>query len=69
MLDLLIHEFGHHYEGNHLSEDYYRALTRIGGEFAALALREPAIFFLAAAAEKVVDSQSRVRAGRRGGEA
>lgn len=28
--DLLIHEFGHHYVSNHLSEDYYRALTKIG---------------------------------------
>jgi hypothetical protein len=28
VLDLLIHEFGHHYESNHFSEDYYKALTR-----------------------------------------
>ena len=38
-LDLLIHEFGHLYEGNHLSETYYRALTRIGAKLAMYAAR------------------------------
>ena len=28
--ELLIHEYGHHYEGDHLSEDYYKALCRVG---------------------------------------
>ncbi len=28
--DLLIHELAHEMSGDHLSEDYYRALTRIG---------------------------------------
>lgn len=32
--DLIIHEFGHEYEGNHLSEDYYKALTKIGSKLA-----------------------------------
>lgn len=32
--DLLIHEFGHEYSGNHLSEDYYSALTKIGSKLA-----------------------------------
>lgn len=32
--DLLIHEFGHHYSSNHLSEDYYSALTSIGSRLA-----------------------------------
>lgn len=32
--DLLIHEFGHEYCGNHLSEDYYKALTMIGSKLA-----------------------------------
>lgn len=27
--DLIIHEFGHHYSGNHLSEDYYHALSAL----------------------------------------
>ena len=33
-VDLLIHEFGHHYELNHLSENYYRALTSLGARLA-----------------------------------
>jgi hypothetical protein len=32
--DLLIHEFGHEYCGNHLSEEYYKALTMIGSKLA-----------------------------------
>ena len=28
--DLLIHEFGHHYDGNHLVAEYHKALTRLG---------------------------------------
>lgn len=32
-IDLLIHEFGHEYCDDHLSEDYYRALTRLGAKF------------------------------------
>ena len=50
-IDLLIHELGHGFAGNHLSEDYYRALTRLGGAAVALALREPAAFDLARYAE------------------
>lgn len=44
--ELLIHEFGHHYEMDHLSDNYYRALCRIGArmrrtqEIASLVLRE-----------------------------
>lgn len=33
-LDLILHEFGHHWESNHLSEKYYRALTKLGAELA-----------------------------------
>ena len=29
---LVIHEFGHHYESNHLSEGYYRALSLLGAK-------------------------------------
>jgi hypothetical protein len=37
---LLIHEFGHHYESNHLSSDYHRALCRLGAKLKAVALEE-----------------------------
>jgi hypothetical protein len=30
--DLLVHEFGHEYAGNHLSEDYYTALTKLAAK-------------------------------------
>jgi hypothetical protein len=30
--DLIIHEFGHHYESNHLDEHYYRALTKLAAK-------------------------------------
>ncbi|HIF23208.1 MAG TPA: hypothetical protein EYQ27_15220 [Gemmatimonadetes bacterium] len=33
-IDLFIHEFGHYYESNHLSEEYYRALTKLGAKLA-----------------------------------
>ncbi len=42
--DLILHEFGHHYESNHLSESYYRALTRLGAKLKALARKEPEFF-------------------------
>ncbi len=38
--DLLIHEFAHEHESNHLSEGYYRACTRLGGKLARLMLEE-----------------------------
>ncbi len=44
VLDLIIHEFGHHYSDNHLSEEYHDALTSLGGRMAALALKKPGIF-------------------------
>ena len=44
VIDLAIHEFGHEYSGNHLSEDYYHALTRLGAKCTMLALKEPAFF-------------------------
>jgi len=31
--DLLIHEFGHHYSSDHLSSEYYKALTKIASRF------------------------------------
>lgn len=44
IMDLLIHEFGHHEELNHLSERFHQALTRLGGRAAALALERPEVF-------------------------
>lgn len=32
VIDVLIHEFGHEYCDDHLSEDYYNALTRLGAK-------------------------------------
>ncbi len=42
--DLIIHEFGHHYAGNHLSEDYYDALTMLGAKLWKLAMTDPGFF-------------------------
>jgi hypothetical protein len=44
VLDLIIHEFAHHYESNHLDEKYYDALSNLGGRMTVLALRRPDIF-------------------------
>lgn len=41
---LLIHEFGHEYSGDHLSSEYYRALTELGAKATILALEEPEVF-------------------------
>lgn len=46
VVDLLIHEFGHEYEGNHLSSKYYDALTRLGAKATVLALEDPGVFCL-----------------------
>ena len=43
---LLIHEFAHHYEGDHLSECYHKALADVGARLARLALNSPAMFNL-----------------------
>lgn len=37
--DLIIHELGHWFSGDHLSERYYHGLTEIGGRLFALAVR------------------------------
>lgn len=42
--DLIIHELGHEYEGNHLSTGYYKALTQLGAALVALALTDPGFF-------------------------
>jgi hypothetical protein len=46
VLDLLIHELGHEYEDNHLSQNYYRALTRLGAKLAHEVRADPAILSL-----------------------
>tara|TARA_R110000823_G_scaffold13050_2_gene43334 strand:- start:48 stop:1523 length:1476 start_codon:yes stop_codon:yes gene_type:complete len=33
-IDLMLHEFGHRYESDHLSENYYNALTKLGAKLA-----------------------------------
>jgi hypothetical protein len=44
VLDLVIHEFGHHFESSHLSAKYHDALTKLGAQMARLALQEPKLF-------------------------
>lgn len=44
---LLVHEFGHHYSGNHLSSEYHDALTMLAGKMVTLALEKPQLFDLA----------------------
>lgn len=41
---LLIHEFGHHYSADHLSEAYHDALCDLGAKMTALALHIPEFF-------------------------
>jgi hypothetical protein len=38
---LLIHEFGHEYSGDHLSEEYHEALCRLGARLKMLTLERP----------------------------
>jgi hypothetical protein len=48
--ELLIHEFGHEYCGDHLSSEYHKALTRLGAKAIALALEQPEAFQFAKSA-------------------
>jgi len=41
--DLLIHEYGHHFCGDHLDEAYYKALSKLGAKLVSLVLAEPEI--------------------------
>lgn len=41
---LLIHEFGHEYEENHLCEDYYEALCQLGAKLKRVALEKHHLF-------------------------
>jgi len=41
---LLLHEFAHEHEGDHLSEDYHGAICDLGGRLTQLALEKPKLF-------------------------
>ena len=42
--ELLIHEFGHEYSGDHLSAEYHEALCKLAVRFKNLALKKPQLF-------------------------
>lgn len=44
--DLILHEFAHEYESNHLSSKYHDACTKLGSELTTLALKYPELFVL-----------------------
>lgn len=44
ILSVVVHEFAHEVSGNHLSQEYYDALTDIGAKMVALALGDSSIF-------------------------
>jgi hypothetical protein len=44
VLALLIHEFGHHYSGDHLSAEYHEALSDLGAKLTLMAINEPEVF-------------------------
>ena len=41
---LIIHELGHHYSGDHLSSDYHDGLCVLGAKLTQLALSDPSLF-------------------------
>jgi hypothetical protein len=43
---LVIHELGHEYASNHLSDDYYRALTKLGARLAIATAKDPSLLVL-----------------------
>jgi len=42
--ELLLHEYGHQYSGDHLSEEYHEALCKLGAGLKRLALEKPEAF-------------------------
>lgn len=44
LVDLIIHELGHHTEASHLSAAYHKAITLLAGRVAKLALTKPELF-------------------------
>jgi hypothetical protein len=45
-ISLIIHEFGHHFASDHLSEKYYRALTNLAAKLAFEAANNPSLLVL-----------------------
>jgi hypothetical protein len=43
VLDILLHEFAHHYEGNHLDSKYHRAISKLGARLTLLVRKQPSI--------------------------
>lgn len=60
---LLIHEFGHEYESDHLSEKYYAALCKLGASMKEQALKEPGLFLRFEEDLEAARSDSALRAG------
>ena len=50
-LDLVLHEFGHEYCGNHLSRDFSDALTKLGAKATFAGMANPLLFDLETYAE------------------
>lgn len=44
VVDLVIHELGHHFTSDHLSDKYHNALTWLAAQTAVLALKQPEVF-------------------------
>lgn len=44
VIDLLLHEYGHHYHDDHLDRRYLNALTMLGARAVQLALEDPELF-------------------------
>lgn len=42
-VDLLLHELGHEWSGDHLASEYHEALTRLGARLALLLVQEPGL--------------------------
>jgi len=66
ILDLMVHEFGHEYASNHLSEEYYEALTRLAGKLGVLASRRPELLWGAAAVPPPLPTERAQSLGRGG---
>jgi len=41
---LILHEFAHHFEADHLSSNFHNAIAKLGAKLADLALRKPSFF-------------------------
>ena len=43
-IDLIIHEFAHHFAGTHYDDRYYKALSKVGARFTMFAVEQPEFF-------------------------